>query len=125
MAVHLTRASSPGAAVALLLLCIALAPAHALGPSAPFTPPLAASAAAHAASAAAQPDLAGLAGGRLGAAPQALIDGQWHCQGSVVRGARLTAVSRSGVTLQHADGRAERLPLLPTAPVPAAEPARP
>lgn len=105
-----------------LLLGLALAPAHALGPSAPFTPPAtpqqAASAPADRALPAAAAGTSGLAGVRLGTPAQALIDGRWHRAGDAVRGARLVAVTRTGVTLHHPDGRAEQLFLLPGAPAP-------
>jgi hypothetical protein len=104
-----------------LLLSAAAAPACALGPSAPFTPPAAAASAPaiDSAQTAAAADASGLAGVRLGATPQALIDGHWHRAGDAVRGARLVAVTRHGVTLQHPDGRVDQLFLLQSAIAPA------
>ena len=55
----------------------------------------------------------GLAGVKLGAQPQALIDGQWWAQGALVRGARLVGVSASAVQLRHPDGKVEKLVLAP------------
>lgn len=118
MDVDLTPACRLG--LALLLGCAA-APACALGPAAPFTPPAAAAASApadRAIAASAAADVSGLAGVRLGNRPQALIDGRWHRAGDAVRGARLTAVTRTGATLQHPDGRIDQLFLLPSAAVP-------
>jgi hypothetical protein len=87
--------------------------AHALGPAAPFTPPGAASAVAAEQIAPLAPATTGLGGVRLGAPPQALIDGQWHRGGTAVRGAVLHTITRHGVTLRHPDGRTEHLWLLP------------
>lgn len=98
--------------IASMLLLAGAASAHALGPAAPFAPPRAASVAHAEATAAAEP-MAGLTGVRLGAAPQALIDGHWHRSGATVRGAVLQTITRDGITLRHPDGRAERLWLLP------------
>ena len=108
-----------------LLLGSALAPACALGPTAPFMPPDAAASApaAEAVSALPATDVMGLAGVRLGTTPQALIDGRWHRIGDAVRGTRLMSVTRKGVALQHPDGRVDQLFLLPSATAP--ERARP
>lgn len=104
--------------VALLALLPCLcAPSLALGPAAPFTPPAEAGtpAASTAAISSAPAEITGLAGVRLGTPPQALIDGRWHRPGDTVRGARLHAITRHGATLQHPDGRSERLLLWPLA----------
>ena len=117
----------------LMLIATLIAPmlARALGPNAPFTPPTAGSAVAVSEITARKPQPGGLTGLRLGASPQALIDGRWHAIGDSIRGGRLSAVTRRGVTLQHADGRSEQLPLQhapsvdTAAPTPDTEPARP
>ena len=117
----------------IMLIASLAAPmmARALGPSAPFTPPFAASAAATSQIAAAKIESGGLTGLRLGASPQALIDGRWHAVGDIVRGARLSAVTRRGATLQHPGGRSEQLSLRhpsggdATTATPDTEPARP
>jgi len=114
----------------LCALCVMgfwLQPAWSVGAAAPFMPPARVSAIANAnadASAAdpaasspgssnlAQP-VAGLAGIKLGAQPQALIDGQWFARGASVRGARLVMVSAGAVQRRHPDGRIERLLLTP------------
>lgn len=97
-----------------------------LGAAAPFTPPrptaapndtaaYSAAAPERTASSAGAPVLlaTGLAGIKLGAPPQALIDGQWWAQGALVRGARLVDVSASAVQLRHPDGKLEQLVLTP------------
>jgi len=92
--------------------------AFALGPSAPFEPPRAASSAMQAAAAAsaasgAEAAPSGLAGVRLGRKPGALIDDQWVEIGATVRGARLAAVRDGEAQLLHPDGQIERLRLTP------------
>ena len=130
-------------AATLLLAAATPAPAPAMGPAAPFTPPAAvnpvsaatatATAAAAAASASSSSSAAtasgatsaapavgsgseGLSGLRLaGAGSAALIDGRWWPLGSQPRGARLVAVQRQQVQLRHANGQLEWLPLNPAA----------
>lgn len=93
-------------------------PAWPLGAAAPFQPPAAvlpaaalpADAAGSAAAAAAPPGLTGI---RLGAKPQALIDGRWLASGASVRGARLAVLDADTVQLRHGDGRIEKLSLTP------------
>jgi hypothetical protein len=100
--------------VAFLLLSAALHPALALGPADPFTPPGRNSHLVAAAALAKQPvEIGTLTGVRLGAKPAALIDGEWIALGHTVHGARLTGVRALDITLQHADGRVERLSLFP------------
>jgi hypothetical protein len=98
--------------LAILMLTTAQA-GWALGSGAPFAPPRSASApeAAAPTDGAGVLSVNGLSGVRLGAAPMALIDGQWWVLGSAPRGARLQAVDSSGVTLRHPDGKLERLML--------------
>jgi hypothetical protein len=102
-----------------LVLCAAAVPSWAIGPTSPFQPPRPAAARTSAGAAAAPAIEAGhLTGLRLGAAPQALIDGRWHRLGDIARGATLVAITRDGATLRYPDGRAERLGLWPARPIP-------
>lgn len=129
-AVNITlRRGLQRAALGRPLLCVLFAwplLAWPLGAAAPFTPPRPAAAPSDtAADGAAAPDrtasgagasvlpATGLAGIKLGAQPQALIDGQWWAQGALVRGARLVGVSASAVQLRHPDGKVEQLVLTP------------
>lgn len=110
------------------LLMLALAPAAAMGPADPFTPPGPAAARKAEAGQAAAPRLAGI---RLGRAPAALIDGQWVAVGAAVGNARLLAVQPLRAELRHADGRREWIELFflrdaapaAAASAPASEPA--
>ena len=89
--------------------CAALA----LGPGAPFTPPVV-TVADTTDPALASPITQGLSGIKLGRRPQALIDGVWVLQGDAVRdGAVLTAIGRRSVQLRHADGTLEQLQMSP------------
>lgn len=132
MAVDLTRTNiaAIGLAVVALLVC---APVGALGPNAPFVAPAAPAApsasgtnsadspasAASGAGAALAP--LGLSGMRLRTQPMALIDGEWRRVGESVRGAAVTAMHATGVTLRHPDGRVE---VLSWGPTPAVAPAQ-
>lgn len=109
------------AVMGLLAGALLAAPAAAMGPDDPFTPPGRVRLQANG------PALrlpAALTGVRLGRAPAALIDGEWVAPGAPVRGALLLRVQRTGAELRHADGRIERLALftLDNRP-PATEPA--
>jgi hypothetical protein len=102
-------------------ICMSLAGplvAAALGPTQPFTPPTVAprgtadlelNTADHTSTS------SGLAGVRLGASPQALIDGRWVALGALVREGRLVRVQAHGVTLHMPGNRMEQLPLFPPA----------
>ena len=96
-------------AVMGLAACTLLAaPAAAMGPDDPFTPP------GRVRLEAQGPALrlpAALTGVRLGRAPAALIDGEWVAPGARVRGAQLLRVQRTGAALRHTDGRIEWLAL--------------
>ena len=100
-----------------VVLCWALSAlwmtSHALGPQAPFVPPVAGQVSVD--SAGALPSQAGpevgLSGVRVGRHAGAIIDGKWVRKGKAVRGARLSSVSRSQVVLKHPDGRQEVLSL--------------
>lgn len=101
-------------------LCCQALPASALGAAAPFVPPGAtASAAADGQVLSATGGASAAAGGmqlsgiRLGAQPQALLDGQWLAPGAMVRGARLVKVGADAVHLRTPDGRMQRLALTP------------
>lgn len=86
---------------------------HAIGPQAPFVPPVAGEVSADAAGALPTqegPEV-GLSGVRVGRHAGAIIDGQWVRKGKTVRGARLSAIGRSQVVLKHPDGRQEVLSL--------------
>lgn len=91
--------------------------AWALGPGAPFVPPVAASSDAAGGPSATQPPGGGLAEGlggvRLGRHAGALIDGVWVRVGEQARGATLVAVRRTSVSLRHPDGRLESMDLFP------------
>lgn len=99
----------PWCCLALLTLAASNA-AHALGPAQPFTPPAAVRGDA-ADPALPPPATARLGGLRLGAAPAALIDGQWVGLGARIHGARLQHIEPPYAVLQHPDGRLERLAL--------------
>lgn len=114
-----TALTALGAAICALLLA---STALAVGPDAPFTPPPTLGPQAHAAPSAVAADSAasaadadtppaGLVGLRLGAAPSALIDGQWVRVGQETRGARLVEVRPNAVRLRHANGQIETLAL--------------
>lgn len=98
-------------------LCLAwqAGPAWALGAAAPFSPPapVAAGAASAVPGGAAATAPSGLNGIRLGAQPQALIDGQWLATGALTHGARVATIGADAVQLRHPDGRLQRLPLIP------------
>lgn len=98
---------------AAAMLSATLQPAVALGPADPFTPPGRGQLASQAGG---QAPVGALAGVRLGTKPAALIDGEWIALGHSVRGARLAQVRAQAVTLQHVDGRLERLALFPDNP---------
>lgn len=109
------------AVMGLVAGALLAAPAAAMGPDDPFTPP------GRVRLQAQGPALrspAALTGVRLGPAPAALIDGEWVAPGTPVRGALLLRVQRTGADLRHADGRIERLALFSLDnPPPAADPA--
>lgn len=109
------------AVMGLVASALLAAPAAAMGPDDPFTPP------GRMRLEVMGPALrlpAALTGVRLGRAPAALIDGAWVAPGSPVRGALLLRVQRTGADLRHANGRIERLALFSLDnPPPAAEPA--
>lgn len=125
MAGHLIsrwRRIAPPAAALGLWLGVALPSAQALGPKAPFQPPVAPSAATIGSvdgAASAAPVHEGVTGLRLRHHPMALIDGQWARVGDSVRGARLESIRATGALLRHANGRIE---LLPWNAMPDAEP---
>jgi hypothetical protein len=108
----------------LLSALLLAAPAFALGPQDPFTPPQAGPRAAELAAPCvgcvaappAQESQEGLAGLRLaGSGSAALIDGRWWPLGSQPRGARLVSIQRHQVQLRHPDGRLQVLALNPAA----------
>ena len=114
------------AVMGLVACALLAAPAAAMGPDDPFTPPGRVRLQANG------PALrlpAALTGVRLGPAPAALIDGEWVAPGTPVRGAQLLRVQRTGAALRHADGRIEWLALFsldnppPAAEVAASDPA--
>jgi hypothetical protein len=94
-----------------MLSSATLQPAFAIGPTDPFTPPGRSHAVASQDKT--QATMGALAGVRLGTRPAALIDGEWIALGQSVHGARLVGVRMQDITLQHADGRIERLALFP------------
>ncbi len=92
------------------------APSRALGPDAPFTPPLALQSGASAVSAdgdGAQPPAlaasATLDGLRLRSHPMALIAGHWSRPGDAVHGGRIETISQDGVLIREPDGRSRFL----------------
>ena len=94
--------------------CCMVLPAHAMGPSAPFVPPVAAQVAGgDVAVGAAETKPNGLTGVRLGKYAGAVIDGQWIRKGQAIRGARLVAIQRTKVTLRHPDGHQETIEMYP------------
>lgn len=111
---------------------LAPAPAAALGPSQPFTPPAALSPAPASTSAAtaveagtpsdtAESVPTGLTGVRLGSSPRALIDGQWVALGAPARQGRLVQVRAHEAVLRLPGGALERLAMFPEAPSPAGQ----
>lgn len=111
MAVHVIAFSKK--CLAGWLLSAIWTVAYAIGPMAPFEPPVAGSVSADDAGPLAnQPAQdVGLSGVRVGRYAGAIIDGKWVRKGKSVRGARLSAVGRSQVVLKHPDGRQEVLSL--------------
>jgi hypothetical protein len=92
-----------------MLASATVQPALALGPADPFRPP--GPSLAVALQDKTQVANGALAGVRLGTKPAALVDGEWIALGQTVRGMRLLSVRMHDITLQHADGRIERLAL--------------
>lgn len=86
-------------------------PATALGPAQPFAAPAAQRGAAAPGDDPTGRTTARLSGLRGGAAPAALIDGQWITLGASVRQARLHDIQPPYAVLRHPDGRLERLAL--------------
>lgn len=86
-------------------------PASGLGPAQPFAAPAAQRGVASPGDAASERPNAQLGGLRGGAAPAALIDGQWISVGAPVRQARLHDIQPPYAVLRHPDGRLERLAL--------------
>lgn len=111
MAVHVIRFSKK--CLVGWLLSAVWSMAYALGPMAPFEPPVVGEVSANdAAGLPNQPaQEVGLSGVRVGRHAGAIIDGKWIRKGKSVRGARLSAVGRSQVVLKHPDGRQEVLSL--------------
>jgi hypothetical protein len=108
-----------------LMLMAALAPwpARAIGPAHPFAAPSLARAGSGHDDDTPAPRASRLGGLRLGAAPAALIDGQWVALGArSSSGARLQEIQPPYAVLRHPDGRSERLVLdsrQPGTPTPA------
>lgn len=99
-------------------LCLwSAATAWAMGPGAPFVPPVAAQAQAQGMEqeAGGAPAGTGLSGVRLGRHAGAVIDGQWVRRGQTVRGAKLVSIQRTQVSLRHPDGHTEMIEMYPPA----------